>query len=100
MQVLRVQPRLRKEIVKLWEFLLETLQVDRERILPCNIVHSQEVIDSLVGLKLGEKLWRDAKVLPADLPIAQLFRIAWLKLLQLTEEFFVQLRHKSVVRAR
>ena len=58
------------------------------------------MIDSLVGLKLGEELRRDAKVLPADLPIAQLFRIAWLKLLQLTEEFFVQLRHKSVVRVR
>ena len=55
------------------------------------------MVDPLVRLELGEKLRRDAKVLPANLPIRQLLRIARLKLVQLTEQLLVKLRHESGV---
>ena len=52
MQVLRVEPSLRKEAVVVRELLQEALQVDGESVLASDVVHAEEVIDSLVRLHL------------------------------------------------
>ena len=88
MKILRVQPGLREEVVLVWELLLETLQVDRQSVLARDVVHAKEVIDSLVRLQRRQKVRRDAKVLPTDLPI-ELLGVGRDKLLELGEEFFV-----------
>ena len=74
MQVLWVEPRLWEELVLIWKFPLEALQVNWKCILAGDIVHAKKVIDSLIGLELRQELGSDSKVLPADVPI-QVFRV-------------------------
>lgn len=52
MQVLREEPSLRKEAIVVRELLLKALQVDGESVLAGNVVHAEEVVDSLVRLQL------------------------------------------------
>lgn len=73
-QVGRVEPSVRKEGVVLGEFLLKALQVHAEGVFASNVVHAQEVVDSLAGTQRGKQVRHDAKVLPADVP-RQLFGI-------------------------
>ena len=68
-QVLWIEPCLWEKPVMVRELFLKTLQMDRQSILPGNVIHAKEVINALVRLKLWEELRCDSKVLPADLPI-------------------------------
>ena len=51
------------------KLLEEALQVDREGVLARDVVHAEEVVHSLIRLQIGQEVRRDAKVLPADLPL-------------------------------
>ena len=52
MQVLRVQPGLWKEFVVVSELLSKTFQMNGQGILSGDVIHAEEVVDSLIGLQL------------------------------------------------
>ncbi len=55
----------------LGEFLAETPQVDPQRVLSRDVVHTQEVVHSLPGEEGAEPLWRQTTVIePVDVPRA------------------------------
>ena len=73
-EVTGVEPRAGEEVVNLRaEFFLEPAQVDAERVLAGQVVHAEEVIDSLRGQHLLQEAGLDAEVLPPDVPLANFF---------------------------
>lgn len=69
MQVLRVKPCLREEAILVGKLFQKALQVDRQRIFTGDVIHPDEVVDSLVRLQLAEEVGRYAMVLPTDVPV-------------------------------
>ena len=65
----RVQPSPREEVEVVRELLLEALQMNAQGVLPGDVVHAKEVIDSLVRLHQTQLLRMDAEVLPLDVPL-------------------------------
>ena len=86
--LLWIQPRLWEEGVLVGELLLKALQMDGQRVLASNVVHSQEVVHPLVGLELRQELRGDSEVLPADLPV-HVSGVIGHELLQLLHQLFV-----------
>lgn len=68
-QVCGVQPRMGEEAIMLLEFFAEPAQMHAKCVLASDIIHSQEVVNSLKRLHLGEEIRLDSKVLPPDLPL-------------------------------
>jgi len=52
-------------------------------VLSANVVHAEEVINALAWAHLGQLLYINAEVLPADVPL-EVLRVLGLELLQLT----------------
>lgn len=70
----RVQPCPREEVEVVRELLLEALQVYAQGVLPSDVVHAKEMIDSLVRLHQTQLFRMDAEVLPLDVPL-QVLRV-------------------------
>ena len=58
-----------KEVIVLGAASLHGLQVPSQQVLPRERVHTREVVYSLVGLHLEEKLGVDRTVEPVDVPV-------------------------------
>ena len=56
------------------ELLLEAVQVYAQGVLPSDVVHAKEMIDSLVRLHQTQLFRMDAEVLPLDVPL-QVLRV-------------------------
>lgn len=66
-------PSLGKEVVVLLEYLLHSLQVPAQVILPGQLIHPREVIDPLIVLQLRELLREHPRrIVPKDVPIGTL----------------------------
>jgi len=87
-QVLWVEPCLREEAILVGELFQKTLQMDRKSIFTSDVVHPDEMVDSLVGLQLGEEVGGYAMVLPTYVPV-QVLGVLRHKLLQLLDQFFI-----------
>ena len=52
MKVLRPQPGLWEKVVVVRELLLKSLEMDGQSVLSCDVVHTEEMVHSLMWLKL------------------------------------------------
>ena len=62
--------------------------MDRQRVLPCDVVHAKKVVYPLVRLELRQEVRCYTKVLPADVPV-ELLGVNGHELLKLLREFLV-----------
>ena len=67
-EVARVEPRMWEELVVVGELFAEAAQVHAEGVLAAQVVHAEEVVDSLVWVHLGQKVRMNPEVLPPDVP--------------------------------
>ena len=68
-EICGIHPRLRKEIIVIRKFLLESLKMHSKRALSTDIVHSQEMICSLRVGQTAEEFRRHTAVCPKNVPI-------------------------------
>lgn len=69
MLILRIKPSIRKEIIMFSKFFAKSAQMNTKRILSMNIVHSQEVVNSLPRQHRTQKIRLDTVVLPPYFPL-------------------------------
>ena len=43
--------------------------MDAEGVLAGDVVHSEEMVNSVMGLQGGKLVWTNTEVLPADVPL-------------------------------
>ena len=85
-----IQPCPREEVVLVRKLLLEALQMYAQGVLPGDVVHAEEVVDSLVRKHYAQLLGVDAEVLPLDVPL-QVSRVVRYELLQLLPQVGIEL---------
>lgn len=67
--LLRYDPRLREEIILVWEGSLHLHQVARQVVFSGKHINSRILIDLLIGRHLGQEVSRNAQVVPGKVPI-------------------------------
>ena len=65
----RIQPGPREEVILVRKLLQEPLQMYAQCVLPGDVVHAEEVVDSLMRKHQTQLFWADAEVLPLDVPL-------------------------------
>lgn len=77
MKITGVQPCVGKKVVIIRKLLFEPLQMDAKSVLSGDVVHAQEVVNSLVRPHSGQLLNTYSKILPANVPLKVFFIITF-----------------------
>ena len=64
----RVEPGSREEVVMVRELFLEAFEMDTQGVFASDVIHTKEMVDSLVRLHQTQLFWMDAKILPLNVP--------------------------------
>ena len=66
-----VDPSLGEELEVIWELLLESLKVHAQSTLPTDVVHAQEVVNSLLAREADQEVGCHAAVGPENVPVVR-----------------------------
>ena len=71
------KPCLGEEFVILWVYSLHTLKVPSEMVLPCQGIHTWEMIDTLIRFHAVKLVYLNSAIGPHQIPLIVWIRIVW-----------------------